>query len=469
MSTEPAMPQSTVAATLLAGQQRAFLAEGPPDLALRLDRLDRLEKALRGAMPALGHAVSADFGHRPMPELILAETGPVLSMLAFARRYLSRWMRPQRRRVGLGFRPGQAWVEWQPLGCVGIVSPWNYPLLLSVAPMIDALAAGNRVLLKPSEFVPRFSDCLADALTAFGPEELAVVQGGPDVAKAFCALPFDHLVFTGSTERGRDVARAAAESLTPVTLELGGKSPVLLCPDYDPVRAARQVAVGKFFNAGQTCLAPDYALVPAEAAELFARSVLARARRFFPEPGNHPDYASIISDRHLQRLQNALTEAEARGARVLRHGGVEAGRRMGPAVVLDPPDDCTLMREEIFGPILPVRSFRSLDEAIGFINQRPRPLALYPFTHDNARLRRILAGTRSGGVTCNGTILHAAQPDLPFGGVGWSGNGVYHGEDGFRRLSHPRAIYRPGWFNGFTMLTPPHGWRMRLVLRAILR
>ena len=458
------------AGRLLAAQRRAAARQGVPDHAARIAALGRLEAVLRARAEPMAAAISADFGNRARPETMLAELVPALGAIRHVRRNLARWMRPQRRRVDMAFRPGRAWVEMHPLGCIGIVSPWNYPLLLTVSPLVDALAAGNRVLVKPSEVTPGFAAQLAAALAeAFDPAQLAVMQGGPEVAQAFCALPFDHLLFTGSTVLGREVARAAAENLTPVTLELGGKSPVIVCPDHDMAAAAATVAVGKFFNAGQTCLAPDYALVPVGQAEAFAQAVMARAKRMYPRIAGNPDYTSIVSDRHLARLRSALAEAEAGGARVLRHEDAPEERRLGPAVVLDAPADGALMRDEIFGPILPVVPYATLDDAIGYVNARPRPLALYPFTRDPATARRVLDATVSGGVTWNGTILHCAQDDLPFGGIGASGMGAYHGRDGFLRFSHQRAIYRPGRFSGFTALTPPHGWRTRALMRLMLR
>jgi len=297
-----------------------------------------------------------------------------------------------------------------------------------------------------------------------------VVQGDVAVGRAFCTLPFDHLVFTGSTNVGRDVMRAAAENLVPVTLELGGKSPVILGEDYDVGKAAASVAVGKFFNAGQTCVSPDYALIPTDKAEGFAHAVLDAATAMYPTLNGNPDYTAIVSDRHHARLTELVAEAEAAGATVLRHTDKPVGnvRHFPPTVVLDPPLDGRLMRDEIFGPVLPVVRTNGTAAAIDFVNARPRPLALYVYTKDNITERNVLDHTISGGVTINGTMMHVAQDDMPFGGVGASGIGAYHGYEGFLRFSHARAVHKVGFFSGIEMLKPPHGGKMRLALKAML-
>lgn len=457
---------TTPFSALLECQRRAARQHPFPSLAERLDALTRLDQAVRANKAAIVSAISADFGNRAGPETMIAEIVPVLAGLAFARRNLGRWMRRERRRVGLNFQPGRAWVEYHPLGCVGIVSPWNYPLLLSLSPLTDALAAGNRVILKPSEFTPRFSALLAHLIAdTFDPAQVTIVIGDAEVARAVCALPFDHLIFTGSTSVGRQVMRAASEHLTPVTLELGGKSPALVCPDFSLAAAAKTIAIGKFFSAGQTCIAPDYALVPAGQEQAFADAVLTEARRLYPTIAGNPDYTSIISDRHFTRLSGLVTEAEQAGARVMRLADAPDERKLAPAIVLNPPLDGALMQDEIFGPVFPVIGYTDLDAAIAFINDRPRPLALYVFSHDPASTERVLSRAISGGVTVNGTLLHCVQDDLPFGGIGPSGMGAYHGRDGFVRLSHARGVYKPGRFSGFAFLSAPYGRKMALALR----
>ena len=464
------VPDDTTApARTLDMQRRAYHRDGPPPPTQRLAALKALDTALRANQQAMAAAISADFGNRAHQETIVAELVPSLAAIRNARRNLHRWTKPERRRVDISFQPGSAWVEWQPLGCVAIVSPWNYPLLLTVSPLVDAIAAGNRVIVKPSELVPRFSALFARMMAdAIDPATVTVLTGGPDVARAVCALPLDHLLFTGSTAVGRLVARAAAETLTPVTLELGGKSPAILCRDYDVQAAAKTIALGKFFNAGQTCIAPDYALVPNELVETFAQAVIAAAQAMYPRISANPDYTSIVSDRHHERLHALLREAEQGGARLLRLNDAYAERRIGPTVVLDPPLDGALMGEEIFGPILPVIGYQEIPEATKFVGDRPRPLALYPFTRNPKQLARVMGHTVSGGVSINSALMHCIQDDLPFGGVGPSGIGAYHGRDGFRRFSHARGVYRAGRFSGFEFLAPPYKRKMELALKAML-
>jgi len=451
-------------------QRRAFDIEPLPGAATRQDKLRRLAAMLRAQQNVFAAAISADFGNRSQVETATAEILPLLAACAHAIRHLPRWMRPQPRAVGLNFQPASNRVEYRPLGVVGVVSPWNYPLFLTIGPLIDILAAGNRAMIKPSELTPATSALLAETLSEmFAPDEVFVAQGGREVGSSFATLPFDHLVFTGSTHVGREVMRAAADNLVPLTLELGGKSPVIVAEDFDCESAARSVAMGKFFNGGQTCTAPDYALVPHTGAEPFARAIIDEAQRMFPSLDGNPDYTAIISDRHARRLAELVAEAEAEGATVLRHPGSTGGhiRRFPPTVVLDPPPHIRLMRDEIFGPILPVLRVRDTDAAIDFVNRRPRPLALYAYTRNAATERRILDRTISGGVTINSTILHTGQADLPFGGIGPSGMGAYHGREGFYRFSHARGVHKRGFFSGFEFLRPPHGKSHGRVLRFL--
>ncbi|MBN9545309.1 MAG: coniferyl aldehyde dehydrogenase [Alphaproteobacteria bacterium] len=442
------------------GRQRAASRSHPaPDAGSRRRHLDMLADLVRTHAEAFASAISDDFGGRSHNETRMLELVPVMRGLRHARRHVGQWMRDEPRQVGLVFQPARAWVRYEPLGVIGIISPWNYPLLLALSPLIDALAAGNRVLLKPSELTPRFSGLLARAIAEqFSPDQVSVATGGADVASAFSALPFDHLLFTGSSVVGREVMRAAAANLTPLTLELGGKSPAIVAADYPVAKAAKSIAFGKFLNAGQTCIAPDYALVPQEEREAFAKIVIDAARRSYPALGRNDDYTAIITARHRDRLRDAVEEARIAGASILTHGG--AGKdpaKFAPTIVLDPPVGCVLMREEIFGPVLPVIGYRDIGEAIAFAAARDRPLALYCFSNDSDVRRRVLDGVISGGVTLNGTLLHLAQENLPFGGIGPSGMGAYHGRDGFRRFSHARAIHQIGPINVFERLGPPWG------------
>ena len=454
-------------------QRAASRREPPADAPLRRNRLQRLRRVVQANSVRIIDAISADFGNRSAVETELLELVPLLNSIQYADKHVARWMKPERRRVDWMFQPARAWVRHEPLGVIGIISPWNYPLLLALSPLVDAFAAGNRAMLKPSELTPRFSALLAEIISAgFEESEAAVVPGGVELGQAFAALPFDHLLFTGSTEIGRKVYQAAAANMTPVTLELGGKSPALVCPGYSLEKAARSIAFGKFVNAGQTCIAPDYALVPEDRVEEFASAVLERSRRSYPRIDDNADYSAIISERHHERLTNAIEEARKAGATVMtREEQADAGeRRIGPTLVIGAPAGSSLMREEIFGPVLPVIGYRDMDEALAFIARRERPLALYCFSNNASEQETILARALSGGATLNGTLLHVAQDSLPFGGVGLSGIGAYHGREGFRRFSHARAVHKVGFINLFERIGPPwNGAAARAMLPRLRR
>ncbi len=456
-------------------QRAAFAGERYPTLAQRLDRLARLQQLLLQHEKAFEAAISADFGHRSAYETQIGETFFVLGAIAHTRRHLKQWMKKRRVGTSLHSLPGRSSTTPQPLGVVGIVSPWNYPLQLALAPAVAALAAGNRVLIKPSEMTPRFSRLLADTVAGrFAPHECAVVTGGRELGQAFVALPFDHLFFTGSTEVGRRVALAAAANLTPVTLELGGKSPAIVDASSDIADAARKIAAGKLFNAGQTCIAPDYVLVPAGQVDAFAAAYRVAAQKLYPSLDANPDYTSIVSERHHARLAALAADAQAQGARVLPvhdegAAGAAPNRKMPPALLLDVSERMAVMQEEIFGPLLPVLPYAALDDAIGYINARPRPLALYWFGKDAAARERVLRETVSGGVTVNDALLHIAQENLPFGGVGASGSGAYHGEWGFRLFSHQKPVFEQSAWAGSALVRPPYGPRTAAVLRMLRR
>ncbi len=456
-------------------RQRAAAAREPyPDAATRERRLAALEHLLRDNADAIAVAIARDFGHRSHHETRLLELFPSLEGARHARRHLRRWMKPARRRVSLWFRPGRAQVLAQPLGVVGIVVPWNYPIYLAAGPLVDALAAGNRVMVKMSELAPATGELFAALVPQeFAADEVRVVNGDADVARAFTALPFDHLLFTGSTAVGHAVMRAAAENLTPVTLELGGKSPVIVAPGYPLAAAAERIMIGKLMNAGQTCIAPDYALVPAADVDAFVMEARRVVGECWPDPMRSPDYTAIVDARHFARLTGWLDEARARGAEivVLTDGAAPdpATRRIPPTLVRGAPDDCRLMREEIFGPILPVVAYRDFDEALAYVNARPRPLALYCFDRDERRIERVLTHTVAGGVTINDTILHIAQDDLPFGGAGPSGMGQYHGRDGFDTFSKRKAVFRQARLNAMGLFKPPYGRRFERLVDFLLR
>jgi coniferyl-aldehyde dehydrogenase len=384
-------------------------------------------------------------------------------------------MKPRRRPIRWMFQPGSGRILYQPLGVVGIVSPWNYPVQLALSPLAGALAAGNRIMIKPSEITPRTSALLEKVIAEiFDPDEVAVVQGGPEVARAFAHLKFDHLLFTGSTDVGRRVMQAAAENLVPVTLELGGKSPALVAPDHPVGKAAERIAVGKLFNAGQTCIAPDYVLVPRGKEEAFVAAYRDAVSKLYPRLASNPDYTAIISERHYERLRHLIVDARERGARVHEINPAnealdDAQRKLAPVVLTDVPDHAKVMQEEIFGPILPVVPYGDVEDACRFIGARPHPLALYLFSHERTVAERVLARTQSGGVAVNDTMLHCVQEELPFGGVGPSGMGAYHGEAGFRTFSHARSVFHQARFNGAGMTKPPYGGRMNRLLSMLLR
>ncbi len=448
----------------------AYRREPMPDLATRLDRLRRVEVALRRHRKQLVRAVSEDFGNRAEAETLLMEVLPLLEGIKHHRRHLARWMRPERRRASVLLPTSRVSVHYQPLGVVGIVVPWNFPVFLGISPLIGALAAGNRVMLKLSEFTPVTAEAVRDMLaSAFSEDEVVVVTGGVEVAREFTALPFDHLVFTGSTTVGRQVMRAAADNLTPVTLELGGKSPALVHESFPIEEAGRRLAFGKAMNAGQVCVAPDYVLVPADRVDAFCHAFAEAIATSYPTLVQNDDYTAIINDRQRARLRGYLDEVRDAGAEVVEvnpAGEDFAGSgKLPPTLVKDPPLESGLMAEEIFGPVLPVIGYDSLSEAIDLINARPRPLALYYFDWDDDRADEIIRRTHSGGVAVNDTLSHVAADDIPFGGIGPSGMGHYHGREGFLTFSKAKGVVRKGRFDPAALIGPPWG---RVGYRALL-
>lgn len=444
-------------------QRAAFRAEMAPSLACRLDRLARVRAMTDSHEVALMRAIDDDFGGRARQETALSDLFTVRAAVAQARRHLKAWMKPRRVSTAMQFFPARNELMRQPLGVVGIVAPWNYPYQLAMCPAVAAVAAGNRVMIKPSELTPQFSIVLASMVAEyFDTSEMTVIQGDVDIGRRFVGLPFDHLFFTGSTAVGRDVAQAAARNLTPVTLELGGKSPALLDASCDLADAAPRIAYGKLLNAGQTCTAPDYLLAPRDRVEAIAGAIATAMRAMVPRIHANPDFTSIIGSRHLARLQDLLDDARSKGARVLSIGDLTAvvpagSKRFMPAVVLDATPDMLVMQQEIFGPILPIIPYDRLDDAIAFVNDRERPLALYWFGKDHAARDRVLRETISGGVTINDCIWHFAQENQPFGGVGASGHGAYHGEWGFRTFSKEKPVLHQSKWVGTHRFYPPYG------------
>lgn len=440
---------------------------------VRADRLRRLKRLVRDNHDAIANAISADFTNRPHQETALLEVFPSVAGIDDALRHGKRWMRVRRVSTGLWFKPGKSRLMPQPLGVVGIVVPWNYPLYLTVGPLTGALVAGNRAMIKLSEYTPRFSELFARLVQAtFAPDEVAVINGDADVAAAFTGLPFDHLLFTGSTNVGHHVMKAAAANLTPVTLELGGKSPAIVGPGADFERAVERILVGKLLNAGQTCIAPDYVLVQADQRDRFAEAARRVVGRLYPDIARNPDYTSIISPRHFDRLVAMIDAAESAGAHVVHLTDATpdaAGRRLPPVLLTDVPDDVRAMQEEIFGPVLPVVTYRGIEDAIGFVNARPRPLALYVFDKRGDVVDRVMKQTVAGGVTVNDTLFHIAQDNLPFGGVGPSGMGAYHGAAGFETFSKLKPVFHQARLNGAGLLKPPYGKQFAAMLKMLLR
>ncbi|MEO8344568.1 MAG: coniferyl aldehyde dehydrogenase [Betaproteobacteria bacterium] len=455
---------------LFALQRAAFVRERFPSLVTRRDRLARLAALVSENEARFVAAVSSDFGHRSVQETRLAELYIVSSGIRHALAHLARWMKPERVAMPLHLLPAKARIERQPLGVAGIISPWNYPVQLALSPALGALAAGNRVLLKPSELTPATSALLHELVAArFAEDEFAVVLGDASTGQAFSALPFDHLFFTGSTAVGRNVARAAAENLTPVTLELGGKSPALFDIDTEFSRAAPRLMAGKLLNAGQTCIAPDYALVPAARVDAFVAAVSLATARMYPTFAGNPDYTSIVNERHFDRLTSLVADAAAKGAGIVHLGEAAGGmnpasRVMPPTLIVGVNDTMDVMKEEIFGPLLPIEAYASLDEAIAKIDARPRPLAFYYFGNDGVRRGRTLRETIAGGVTVNDTLWHFAHEELPFGGVGASGIGAYHGEASFLTFSHRKPVFTQPPLAATALLRPPYGKIFETVL-----
>ena len=443
-------------------QLRAAWQQHKPDYAQRRDDLRRLRAAFKARIPEMTEAIAADFGHRSKHESVIADGMTVTGEIDHLLSHLRRWMKPERIGVGWRFWPARAQVRPVPVGVVGVISPWNYPVNLALVPLATAIAAGNHVMLKPSEHTPNSSAFLQSLLAeVFPADRVAVVQGDASVASAFSGMPFDHLVFTGSTAIGRKVMAAAAQHLTPLTLELGGKSPALVAADYPVEGAAARLATGKWFNAGQTCIAPDYVLIDEARVDALVSALRAQIRLRYGDFSDAADYSRIINEGQYQRLQGYVDDARARGLQVLPLADIDAERSrrerlFPPTLILQPGDDATVMQDEIFGPILPIRSYRSLDEAIATINGRERPLALYPFSHDKATVEKIVGQTIAGGVTVNDTLLHFAINGLPFGGVGASGMGAYHGKAGFDAMSKRLPVLWQSRRAGSDLLRPPY-------------
>ena len=446
-------------------QRSAFSRCVPLNLDKRLEALSALFQSVINHQGELIQAVSADFGNRAVAETRLLELFPLLDEIRFAKRNLRRWMKPRNVTANWQFLPSRARIIYQPLGVVGVVGPWNYPVLLTLSPLANALAAGNHVIVKPSEHAPLTANVIRQIISEAFPEDyVAVITGDKEVASAFWTLPFDHLLFTGSTSVGKLVMKAAAENLTPVTLELGGKSPALLHESFSMAAAADRICSAKFWNAGQTCIAPDYALVPAHKMDEFIAACEASIAKRFSNFSSNPDYSHMINRSAWNRMRTLVDDARNRGARITQRESLDENvaapiRPFPPTLIVDANDSMSLMQAEIFGPILPVVSYSSLDEALNFINARPRPLVLYYFDNSASRTRKVLEKTTSGGACINDCIFHFAQHELPFGGIGPSGMGAYHGHEGFKTFSKKKGVFLQNAIVGSVLdrfLKPPY-------------
>jgi coniferyl-aldehyde dehydrogenase len=430
---------------VLQTMQRAHLASGPADIKLRQDRLQRSINLIRKHYQKLSDAMSADFGHRSLYQSQVADLATTIKMLQYAYDNVPTWMQPELIKAP---EPGmQTRIQHQPLGVVGIISPWNFPINLAFGPLAGVFAAGNTAMLKPSELTPRTSELLAELVGAsFGPDELEVVLGDAEVGQAFSALPFDHLIFTGSSAVGKHVMRAAAENLVPVTLELGGKSPVMIDTDADITDAVEKTLTVKTFNVGQICLSPDYVLLPEDKLSDFIEASKRFVSKAFPSIADNPDYTSIINDKHYQRLLGLLQDAKNKGAQIISLAPAGEApynvltRTIAPHLVIDVNDQMAIMQEEIFGPLLPIKTYTDSLDAIAYINANARPLAAYYFGNNPENQQHFSDHTTSGGLVINDVMSHVSIDSLPFGGVGYSGIGAYHGEHGFKQFSHAKPV-----------------------------
>lgn len=458
---------------IFAEQQKAFRDNPMPSCKSRIADLQKLRRALLATEDKIIQAISTDFNGRSTDETRFAEIMTSLMAIDYTIKHLKEWMAPVKKKVSPLFQPASSFIQFQPLGVIGIMSPWNYPVALAIGPLISALAAGNRAMMKMSEFTPRTNEVVKNMLLEIFPEhQVAVIQGDADVAAEFASIPWNHLLFTGSTRVGKIVMKAAAENLTPVTLELGGKSPCIISEQVDMDDAIQPIVFGKGFNAGQTCVSPDYVLCPEGKIDQFVERFQHYFSKMYPTLKNNAHYTSIIDARQHQRLKAWLKDAEDKGATIIEcnhaNENFDKGTRKMPVyLVLNANDSMTLMQEEIFGPILPIISTQSLEEALDYINARPSPLALYFFGQDKDEQQHVLEQVRAGGVCINDTLSHFAQDDLHFGGIGESGMGAYHGEQGFLTFSHAKSVFSKNLFNSTKFFYPPYGSPLHKMIYSI--
>ncbi|MEQ9450112.1 MAG: coniferyl aldehyde dehydrogenase [Pseudomonadales bacterium] len=462
-------------------QRASYLGEGVVTNAVRHDRLERAVNVLKSHESKLVEAMSADFGHRSHHQSLFTDIASSIGPLRHAQKHLAKWNRPEKRKAGpfpLNLLGAKARIDYQPLGVVGVISPWNFPVNLTFTPLAGILAAGNRCMIKPSEYTPATSEAMAAALASeFDEAEIAVIQGGPQTGADFAGTAFDHLLFTGATSVARHVMRAAAENLVPVTLELGGKSPVVVGRSADMNKTADAIMAGKMMNAGQICLAPDYVFVPSEKMSDFVAASERAVSKMYPTLLDNPDYTSIVNERHFERINSYVEQARAKGAQVVEINPAnedfrqQPTHKIPPTLIIDPADDLAVMQDEIFGPVMPLKSYDKVVDTVDYINQKERPLGLYYFGQDTAEEERVLSHTTSGGVTVNDVVMHVAQEDLPFGGVGPSGMGAYHGIDGFKTFSHAKAVFTQTKvpIAELAGLRPPYGEKLLKAVRQQMR
>ncbi len=460
-------------------QRQAHIREGAPSAEKRIEWLDRAINLLVANKDAIADALREDFGHRSVQASLLTDVSGSIGPLKHAKENLRKWMKREKRKVSpaiLGLLGAKAYIEYQPKGVIGIISPWNFPVNLTFAPLAGVFAAGTRAMIKPSEFTPRTSELMEKMFrSAYDESEVAVFPGGAEVGGAFSRLPFDHLLFTGATSIAYHVMKAAAENLVPTTLELGGKSPVVIGRSADMALTAKRVMMGKTLNADQICLAPDYVYVPHDKARDFVAEADSAVRAMFPTLKDNPDYTSVVNQRHYDRLQGYLDDAKAKGAEIIELNPAKEDFRqqpfhkIPPTIVLNPTDDMAIMKDEIFGPLLPVKTYNNVDEAVDYVNGHARPLGLYYFGNDGAEQEKVLTRTTSGGVSVNDVIMHVSMEDLPFGGVGPSGMGAYHGIDGFRTFSHAKAVFEQSKRDLTGMMRPPYGAAIQKMLDGAIK
>ena len=461
-------------------QKKAHLRDGPLSVDTRKEWIDRCIALLIKYQNEIAEAISEDFGHRSTESSLLADVAGSIGSLKSAKENIKKWVKPEKRKVTpsiLGLLGARLRLEYQPLGTVGVISPWNFPVTLTFGPLGSIFAAGNRAMIKPSEFTPKTSELMKKMFEeAFSQEEVAVFTGGPDLGEAFSSLPFDHLLFTGATSVAKHVMRAASENLVPVTLELGGKSPVIISKKSNFDVSVGRLMAGKTLNAGQICLAPDYVFIPKDKKEDFISQSKKVVTEMYPSLKENPDYTSVINQRHYDRLQGYIEEAKEKGFEVIEINpsnedfSQQAHHKIPPTLIVDPDDSLSVMKEEIFGPILSVKTYENIEDTVDYINSKDRPLGLYYFGDDKEEMQNVLENTTSGGVTINDVVFHVGQDNAPFGGVGPSGTGSYHGVEGFKNFSHTKTIYTQSKFDGlFGLFRPPFGVKSQSAIKSQIK